>query len=112
MKTNHNNQPRQGTMMHQMKRFIIDGNNAIIGREEPSTSTLPEQKVDDFEFEVNQVYTVDVAMSTGEGKPRQTGTRTTVFKRAVDVNYRLKMKAHFCTIFLPWQYLFRIQLYM
>ena len=79
-------------MMHQMKRFVIDGNKAIIAREEPSTSTLPEQKVDDFEFEVNQVYTVDVAMSTGDGKPRQTGTRTTVFKRAVDVNYRLKMK--------------------
>jgi hypothetical protein len=27
------------------------------------------------------------------GKPREEGTRTTVFKRAVDKNYRLKMRA-------------------
>ena len=82
----------QGTMMHQMKRFVIDGNKVILAREEVPTSTLPEQKVDDVEFMNNEVYAVDVAMSTGEGKPRKMSSRTTIFKRAVDVNYRLKMK--------------------
>ena len=32
-------------------------------------------------------------MTTGDGKPTQTSYRTTVFKRALDQNYSLKMKA-------------------
>ena len=39
------------------------------------------------------MYTVDVVMSTGAGKPIQRDARTTIFKRAVDQKYRLKMKA-------------------
>ena len=39
------------------------------------------------------MYAVDVAMSTGEGKPRASGTlRNTIFKRNVEANYKLKMK--------------------
>jgi len=79
--------PLQGVLMHQMKRFVIDGNNAVLLREEA------DQKVEEFEFEANQVYTVDVVMTTGEGKPIERDARTTVFKRAVDQTYRLKMKA-------------------
>lgn len=79
--------PVQGVLMHQMKQFVIDGNKVVIQREEP------DQKVDDFEFEVNEVYAVDVCFSTGEGKPTDKGTRTTVFKRAAEQKYRLKMKA-------------------
>lgn len=32
-------------------------------------------------------------MSTGDAKPKPSEMRTTVFKRAVDKTYRLKMKA-------------------
>ena len=39
------------------------------------------------------MYTVDVVMSTGAGKPIPSATLTTIFKRAVDQKYRLKMKA-------------------
>ena len=39
-----------------------------------------------------EVYAVDVAMTTGEGKPREQDSRTTIFKRAVDRNYHLKMR--------------------
>ena len=77
----------QGTLMHQMKRFVIDGNNVVILREDH------DQKVEEFTFAENEVYTVDVAMSTGEGKPKASEARTTVFKRAVDKSFRLKMKA-------------------
>lgn len=45
-----------------MKRFVIDGNKVIINK-----STL-EHKVDEFEFEDNQAYNIDIVMSTGEGK--------------------------------------------
>ena len=63
----------QGSLMHQMKRFVIDGNKVIIGREEL------DQKVEEFEFEANEVYCVDVCMSTGEGKPKDSEERTCVF---------------------------------
>jgi hypothetical protein len=53
----------------------------------------PDQKVESHTFEENEVYAVDVAMSSGEGKPKESEQRTTVFKRAVDKSYRLKMKA-------------------
>ena len=42
-------------------RYIVDGNKVIIMREEV------DQKVDDVTFEQGEVYSVDVAFSTGEG---------------------------------------------
>jgi curved DNA binding protein len=80
-------QPLEGVLSHQMKRFVIDGNNVIINKE------TVDQKVDEFEFEENQVYGVDIVISSGEGKAKELETRTTIFKRAVDQNYLLKMKA-------------------
>jgi curved DNA binding protein len=80
-------EPLEGVLSHQLKRYVIDGNRVIINK-----ATL-EHKVEEFEFEENQVYTIDVVVSTGEGKARETELRTTIFKRAVDQNYLLKMKA-------------------
>jgi len=80
-------QPLEGVLSHQMKRFVIDGNKCII-----SKSTL-DHKVEEFEFEENQAYSIDIVMSTGEGKAKEAETRTTIYKRAVDQNYLLKMKA-------------------
>eukprot|EP00742_Colponemidia_sp_Colp-10_P000157 GILJ01000176.1.p1 GENE.GILJ01000176.1~~GILJ01000176.1.p1 ORF type:complete len:403 (-),score=103.08 GILJ01000176.1:80-1177(-) len=80
-------QPVEGVLSHQTKRHIIDGNRCIINKQ-----TL-EQKVDDFEFELNEAYGIDIVISTGEGKTREREARTTVYKRAVENNYNLKMKA-------------------
>ena len=80
--------------MHQMKRFVIDGVKEV-ALKDPTADELEagEEKVDECTFEQAEVYAVDVAMSTGEGKPRPSGLlRTTVFKRNVEANYRLKMK--------------------
>jgi len=77
----------EGVLSHQMKRFVIDGNKVVI-----SKSTL-DHKVEEFEFEENQAYAIDIVMSTGEGKAKETETRITIYKRAVDQNYLLKMKA-------------------
>jgi len=76
-----------GVLSHRMKRFVIDGNKVILLREEM------DQKVDDSSFELNEVYSIDVVMSTGEGKPKEMQSRTTVFKRSVDKNYMLKMRS-------------------
>jgi len=77
----------EGVLSHQMKQHVIDGNNVIINK------ATVEQKVEEFEFQLNEVYGIDVVMSTGEGKPRDSEIRTTVFKRALERNYLLKMKA-------------------
>ena len=79
--------PIQGVLMHQMKRFVIDGNKVVIQKNEV------DQEVDEIKFEPNEVYAVDIAFSTGDGKPKEKDAKTTVYKRAVEQNYRLKMKA-------------------
>jgi curved DNA binding protein len=79
--------PISGTLMHQMKQFVIDGNKMILLKEEP------DQKIDACTFESGEVYAIDIAMSTGEGKPKETGNRTTVYKRQVDKKYALKNKS-------------------
>merc|ERR1712039_403055 len=77
--------PLRGVLSHQMKKFVIDGNRTIIGNAEDS-----EEKVDEFEFEMNEVYSIDVVYSSGEGKGKETEVRSTVFKRAPDTSYILK----------------------
>lgn len=52
----------EGVLSHQMKRFVIDGNKVILNK------ATPEHKVEEFEFEENQCYAIDIVMSTGEGK--------------------------------------------
>lgn len=78
----------EGVLSHQMKQFVIDANKVVL-----SVSNT-ETRVDEFEFEENEVYSIDVVMSTGEGKPRLLDEReTSVYKRAIDRSYSLKMKA-------------------
>lgn len=77
----------QGVLSHELSRYIIDGEKVILSREEV------DQKVEEIEFEPNEVYAIDIVMSTGEGKPKAVDERTTVYKRALDQTYRLKMKA-------------------
>lgn len=77
----------EGVMTHQMKQFVIDANKVMLSR--PS----PEAKVEDAEFEENEVYAIDIVLSTGEGKTRVVDEKaTTVFKRALNENYHLKSK--------------------
>lgn len=76
-----------GVLSHQMTRNIIDGEKVIISKSDV------DQKVDEFEFEPNQVFAMDIVMSTGEGKPKEVDERTCVYKRVIDETYLLKMKA-------------------
>lgn len=77
----------EGVLTHQIKQFVIDANKVVL------SVTNPETRVDDAEFEENEVYAVDIVMSSGEGKPKLLDEKqTTIYKRAVDKNYHLKMK--------------------
>ena len=44
----------------------------------------------EVEFEKGQAWAVDVAMSTGEGKPKDRDTRTTVWKKNAEVKFQVK----------------------
>lgn len=77
----------EGVLSHEVKHHVIDGNKSIMGKE------TFDQHVEEFDFGVNQAYVLDVMITTGEGKPRETEYRTTVFQRALDVTYNLKLKA-------------------
>lgn len=77
----------EGVLSHEVKQHVIDGNKSIICKE------TFDQHVEEYDFAVNQAYILDVMVTTGEGKPRETEYRTTVFQRALDVTYNLKLKA-------------------
>ena len=67
-----------------MKRDIIDGVETIINH-----ATF-DQKVDQRNFEHGDVFGLDVIVSTGEGKPKETNIRVSIHKRAIETTYKLK----------------------
>lgn len=80
--------PMQGVLSHKTSRFVVDGEKCIIGNDKDK-----DHKVDEFEFEANEVFCMDLVFSTGEGKPKETEDRVTVYKKVPDATYSLKMKA-------------------
>jgi len=78
----------EGMLSHQVLKDKIDGEKAII--QNPTESLRKEHK--EQTIEENEVYALDVIMSTGEGKPREGAQRTTVYKKT-EIPYGLKMKA-------------------
>jgi len=80
--------PVEGMLSYQLEKDIIDGNKRII--QNPSD----QQKKDGCEkceFLVHEVFALDVLVSTGEGKPKESEVRTTVYKKK-DIIYQLRMK--------------------
>ena len=82
----YNLNPVEGVLSHEIKKHLIDGNKVILNKQ------TFDQKVDDFEFNVNEVYILDIMLSTGDGKPKSSEQRPTLFKRALDKYYNLKGK--------------------
>lgn len=80
--------PIEGMLSHQLKQHVIDGEKTII--QNPTDQQRKDHEK--AEFEVHEVYAVDVLVSTGEGKARDSGQRTTVYKRDPSKQYGLKMK--------------------
>lgn len=78
----------EGMLSHQLKQHVIDGEKTII--QNPTDQQRKDHEK--AEFEVHEVYAVDVLVSTGEGKAKDSGRRTTVYKRDPSKQYGLKMK--------------------
>lgn len=84
----YNCQPLEGVLSHEIKRYVIDGNNVIISKENH------ENKVSRYEFQKEDIFAIDVFVSGNEveGKTKESELRTTVFKRNIDVTQDLKTK--------------------
>lgn len=80
--------PIEGMLSHQLKQHVIDGEKTII--QNPTDQQRKDHEK--AEFEVHEVYAVDVLVSTGEGKAKDGGLRTTIYKRDPSKQYGLKMK--------------------
>ena len=52
----------EGVLSHNMEQYIIDGDKVII------QAPKQDQKVEEFAIEENSVFTIDVLMTTGQGK--------------------------------------------
>lgn len=79
--------PVEGMLSHQLKKHVIDGEKAII----LNPTDAQRKDHDKCEFEVHEVYGLDVLVSTGEGKGKEFDTRTTIYKKK-DIIYQLKMR--------------------
>lgn len=79
--------PIEGMLSHQLEQNRIDGEKTII--QNPSEAQRKEH--DKFEFELHEVYAVDVLVSSGEGQGKEKDVKVTVFKKT-DETYMLKMK--------------------
>jgi curved DNA binding protein len=75
-------------LSYQLEKDIIDGDKRII--QNPSEEQK-KQGCEKCDFLVHEVYALDVLVSSGEGKPRESDIRTTVYKKK-DIIYQLKMK--------------------
>lgn len=77
----------EGVLSHEIQRHLIDGNNVILNKQ------TDDQRVAEVEFGVNQIFVLDCIVSSGEGRPKESENKITVYKRALDSNYDLKTKA-------------------
>lgn len=75
--------PLEGVLSHELKKHLIDGNNCIINKE------TFEQKVEERELQVNEVYGLDVIISTGEGKPKE--VYNTIINNYLNLCYNLSI---------------------
>merc|ERR1711972_444404 len=79
--------PVEGMLSHQLEQNIIDGEKTII--QNPSEAQRKEH--DKFDFELHEVYAIDVLISTGEGQGKDRDAKITIYKKT-DETYMLKMK--------------------
>jgi len=79
----------EGMLSCQHERNVTDGKKRILLNPTPELKREHET----ITFEEGEVYGVDILVVTGtDGKAKPDTSRTSVYKRANDINYQLKMK--------------------
>jgi len=77
----------EAVLSHHIQQHVIDGTKVIPNK------LVPDQAVQEFELAENDVFAIDVVVSTGTGKTREQDLRPTIYKRDVDKTYLLKLQA-------------------
>jgi len=75
----------EGVLSHKVNKFSIDGNKVINAKETNDAHT------EEWTFVPGDVIGMDIYVSSGEGKPKQAESRTTVYKREIQNMYNLKI---------------------
>lgn len=74
-----------GVLGHEMKRYVIDGANCIL------LKPTSDHTVAEFQFEPNHTYSLDIVLSSGDGKLKEHDSKPTVYKR-IPQTLQLKSK--------------------
>jgi hypothetical protein len=80
--------PVEGMLSSQLVRGVLDGDKQIVSNPTP----MQRRDFQTQEFSAGEVWSIDVLVSSGEGKAKPSTTRTTIFKRIPDSVYQLKMQ--------------------
>ena len=72
----------KGVFSHKLKKHVIDGSDVI--------ASTKGQKCEEYEFHLGDVFGLEVFVSSGAGKAKQSELRTTVYKRVIENTYLLK----------------------
>jgi curved DNA binding protein len=82
--------PVEGSLSHQLKRYIVDGFKVI-----PSKASS-DHKVHEYEIQENSVWCLDIVLTTGKGsKLKERDMKPCVYKQAIDASYEPKLNAAF-----------------
>merc|ERR1712200_233607 len=74
-------------LSHQLEQNRIDGEKTII----QSPSEAQRKEHEKYEFEVHEVYAVDVLISTGKGQGKEKDAKITIYKKTEDT-YMLNLQ--------------------
>lgn len=72
----------KGVFSHKLKKHVIDGSDVI--------AATKGQKCEEYEFHIGDVFGLEVFISSGTGKAKQSEIRPTVYKRVIENTYLLK----------------------
>ncbi|KAI9321500.1 peptidase M24, structural domain-containing protein [Dichotomocladium elegans] len=84
-------QPVEGTYSSPMKRYVLRAGRDIENRF-PQDMTVQDLEKYDFVIEPNQVYQMNIVLTSGDGKVRTAEEKPQVFQRDVNKSYQLKLK--------------------
>ena len=74
----------QGIFSYETKQHRMDGGKCFAQGPNPGLN------LENFQFGLNEVYGLDVILTTGDGRVKETDIRTTVVKRSQENTYHLK----------------------
>merc|ERR1712232_53029 len=77
--------PVVGFRSYQVDQNVVEGEKSI-------ANCADDEEIEDCTFEENEVYIIDILMSTGEGKAKPGDAKTTVYKKTDNI-YNLKLAA-------------------